>query len=110
MALIERLMGLEQPKISVHLFQSLAAEWAQGSITGTQANAAIAAQSGGVPLDAAAIAEATALVATVPTGTTSALKADRALKLLDIDHVLLIAESRIPPYDTAAAVRTRLGI
>ena len=110
MPLIERLMGLEAPKVPVHLFQSVAAEWATGNMTGTQANACIAAASGGVPLDAAAIAEAQALVNTVPTGATATNKADRALRLLDIDHVLLIADSRHPPYDTAAAVRTRLGI
>lgn len=109
MALIERLMGLEEPKIPIHQFQSLCAEWARGNITGAQAQAAITALTG-TPLDGAAQTEAAALVATVPTGVTTDNKADRALRLQIIDQVLLIADSRIPPYDTAAAVRARLGI
>jgi len=109
MALIERLMGLESPRIPEHEFQSIASEWATGNITGAQAQAAITALTG-VALDAAGITEAQALVNTVPTGSTATNKADRALRMFEIDHVLLIAHSRTPPYDTAAAVRTRLGI
>lgn len=110
MPLIERLMGLETPKVPVHLFQSVMAEWARGNMTGAQANSCIAAASGGVPLDSAATAEAQALVNTVPVGTTTANKADRALRLQEIDQILLIADTRSAPYNTAAAVRTRLGI
>ena len=109
MPLIERLMGLEEPKIPVHAFQALCAEWARGNITGAQAQAAIVAATG-VALDAAAQAEAQALVNTVPGGSTADEKADRALRMQVIDQVLLVADRRIPPYDTAAAVRTRLGI
>jgi len=109
MALIERLMGLETPKVSVHQFQAIAAEWARGNISAVQAQAAITALSG-VGLDAAAQAEALALVATVPTGTTTANKADRALRLLEIDQVLLIVDARVPPYNDPAVVRARLGI
>jgi hypothetical protein len=111
MALIERLMGIDpsRPKIPVHAFQALAAEWAKGQITGAQANAGVASASG-VGLDAGESAEAQALVSSVPTGTTAANKADRALRLLEIDEVLLLADANIAPYDVAAAVRTRLGL
>jgi hypothetical protein len=110
-SLYERLMGLHptRPKIPVHQFQSLAAEWARGQITGVQANAAIL-QCSGVGLDATEQLEAQALVDTVPVGTTADLKADRALRVQVIDQVLLLADQGLPPYDTAAAVRTRLGV
>jgi hypothetical protein len=108
--LVERLMGLgPDPQITVHFFESAAAEWATGNITGAQANAMVVAMTG-VPLSTAAQTEAQAIVSTVPTGSTAALQAARALKLLEINHVLLLAASRLAPYDTPAAVRTRLGI
>ncbi|OGT03305.1 MAG: hypothetical protein A2143_08020 [Gallionellales bacterium RBG_16_57_15] len=110
MALIERLMGIEEPKIQIHAFQSIMAEWARGNFTGAQAQAAIAFVSHGVALDSAAATEAQALVATVPTGSTATNKADRALKLQEIDQVLLLVDAKCPPYDVAANVRTRLGI
>jgi hypothetical protein len=116
MALIERLMGLEEPRIPIHQFQAIAAEWARGNMTGAQAQDAIATCSQRfpgdplAPLDSAAVAEAQALVNTVPTGSTTENKADRAIRWFVIDQVLLIASQATPPYDTAAAVRTRLGI
>jgi hypothetical protein len=111
MALIERLMGLDlnRTKIPIHQFQSIAAEWARGQITGAQANTGITTVAG-QGLDAAEQAEAQALVNTIPSGATTANKADRALRLSEIDQVLLLAEMRVPPYDTAAAVRARLGL
>ncbi|OFZ67364.1 MAG: hypothetical protein A2V79_09135 [Betaproteobacteria bacterium RBG_16_56_24] len=109
MALIERLMGIE-PKIQVHAFQSILAEWARGNFTNQQAQDAISFIAHGIPLDAAAITEAQALVATVPTGSTTDNKASRALKLQEIDQVLLLVDAQCPPYDVAATVRTRLGI
>jgi hypothetical protein len=109
-ALIERLMGTDsRPKIPVHGFQAVAAEWARGQITGTQANTAITALSG-LGLDAGETTEAQALVNTVPTGSTTAQQAARALRLLEIDQVLLLVDSRVAPYDNAATVRTRLGL
>jgi len=108
-ALIERLMAIESPRIPIHQFQALQAEWVRGNITSAQCQDAIILLTG-TALDSAAAAEVVALVATVPVGTTSAIKADRALKLLDIDQVLLLAEQHIVPYDTPAAVRIRLGL
>jgi hypothetical protein len=111
-SLYERLMGQHQsrPKIPVHQFQSLAAEWARGSITGAQANTAVAVLSEGVGLDATEQVEAQDLVSTVPTGNTAGDKADRALRIQVIDQVLLLADTSVAPYDTPQAVRDRLGV
>lgn len=117
--LIERIMGLVEPRIPEHQFQAIACEWGRGSITGTQANAAIVACSRAnntaqAALDAELkpddITEAQALLATIPTGSTAENKADRALRQLVIDQVLMLAAKRTAPYDTAAAVRARLGL
>jgi hypothetical protein len=108
-ALIERLMGLEEPKIPVHQFQATIAEWARGSITGAQAQVILSAR-GGQVLSSAEVAEAQALVATVPTGGQAAQVAARAMRLIEIDQVFLLAEYGVTPYNTAAAVRARLGI
>ena len=114
--LIERLMGIVEPRIPEHEFQAIAAEWARGQITGSQANAAIVACSArffgdpSAPLTADDITEAQALLATIPSGGTTENKVDRALRQVLIDQVLMMASIRLPPYDTAAAVRTRLGL
>lgn len=78
-------------------------------MTGAQCQAAIVTCTG-VALDAQGQTEIAALVATVPVGTTTAIQAARALRLLEIDQVLLIAENRYPPLNTVAAVKTRLGV
>lgn len=106
MALFERLAGTEEPKVPIHQFQALAAEWARGNLTGVQANAAIASLTGAA-LDAEASTEAQNLVNTVPTGNTTANQAARALRLLEIDQVLLLLDVAI--Y-TPAQARTRLGL
>lgn len=94
MALIERLMGLEQPRIPVHQFYSMLAERKRGRVTNAQVIAAFA-------LGAADQTELLALWALVNANTVPAA---------DVDDVLLLAEQRIAPYDTAAAVRARLGL
>lgn len=115
MALYDRLLGRNdagQPvlnRIPIHQFQSTIAEWARGRITGAQANAIITALSGAA-LDAGEVTEATTLVNTVPTGATTANKADRALRLQEIDHVLLLADAQSPGYTTPALVKARLGV
>lgn len=109
MALIERLMGLEETKIPVHQFEAIAAEWARGQMTGAQAQAAIVLNSG-LAMDSACIAEAQALVNTIPTGTTTANKVDRLERMMVIEQVLLLADTLTPPYDTPAGVRARLGL
>lgn len=111
--LIERLMGVNtdgRRKLPVHQFQAIAAEWGRASMTGAQATAAL-------ELNANEQAEAQLLVNTVTsipiTGSATAIadgRARRALRMQEIDQVLLIAEAKIPPLNTAAAVRTRLGL
>lgn len=109
MGLYDRILRIEEPRIPVHAFQAVAAEWARGQITGAQANNIIQVLTG-APLDATAQAEAMTLVGTVPTGSTTANKADRALRLHEIDQILLLADARAPGYDTVAALKTRLGV
>lgn len=119
MALYDRLMGLDldRPKIPIHVFQSVAAEWARGKLTGVEANAVITAVCGGTGLDAQEQADAQTLVNTVtsiPVNGSAAQIADgrarRALRAQEIDQVLLIAETRPPGYSTAAEVKTKLGV
>jgi hypothetical protein len=104
-------MGTDaRPRIPVHEFQAITAEWARGQITGAQAQTAIAAASNGTNLDAAEQAEAQALVNTVPTGATAAQQSARALRLLEIDQIMLLVASKVPPYNDPAVVRIRLGL
>jgi hypothetical protein len=102
--LYERLIGTEDFKIPVHQFQATLAEFGRNRLTSQQAQTVIASISG-APLDATATSEAQTLLATV-TGSATA----RLARVTEIDHVLMLAESRVPGYDTAAAVKTRLGV
>jgi hypothetical protein len=108
-SLYERLMGVHatRPKIPVHQFQALASEWARTQITGAQANVGITSISG-IGLDSTEVTEAQDLLATVPTGPGS--EAARALRMLEIDQILLLADLRVPPYDNPDTVRTRFGV
>lgn len=100
MALIERLMGLEGfgDKLSPHKLVAAVAENTRGELTNQQVIDAFT-------LDSGEQQEALALRDRVTTGPTG----DRLTREL-IHDVLLLAESRIAPYDTAQAVRDRLGI
>jgi hypothetical protein len=102
--LYERLIGTEDFKIPVHQFQATLAEFGRNRLSGAQAQAVIEFVSG-VPLDATATTEAQALLATV-TGSASA----RMTRVVEIDHVLMLAEVGAPGYDTAALVKARLGV
>jgi hypothetical protein len=64
----------------------------------------------GTPLTPSEETELTALINTVPTGTTAAIKADRALRLTEIDQILLLADSKVAPMNTEAGVKTALGV
>jgi hypothetical protein len=105
MPLYERLMGLEDGKPPIHSFQATLGEFARNRINGTQAQAIIAHSAEGIPLTAGEVTEAQALLATV-TGSASA----RLARVAEIDHVLMLAERLAPGYDTAAAIRSRLGV
>lgn len=111
MALYDRLLGLDaaNPKIPVHQFEAIAHEWATGGITVQQARDAITACSG-APMTADEETEALALVNSVPTGQTTANQAARALALHRIACVLQMADARLAPYTTAAAIKSRLGV
>lgn len=111
MALYDRLLGIDaaNPKIPVHQFEAVCHEWATGGITAQQARDAIAAVSG-TPLTAAEETEVQALVGSVPTGSTTANQAARALRLHLIACVLQMADAQLAPYTTAAAIKTRLGV
>lgn len=111
MGLYERLLGTDaNPKIPVHQFQAIVGLWAKGGMTLAQARTAIAFVSGGVALTSAEETEAQALVASVPTGSTTANQAARALRLSEIDQVLLLADARVPPFNTVAGIKGRLGV
>lgn len=104
MALVERLMGLETPKIKVHQFFAAQNEVANGNRTVAQVKSFL-------QMDAAASAEYDALIALAPTGNTTANQLARLRYINDMHAVFLLAEERnIPNYSTPAEVRARLGI
>lgn len=105
MGLYERLIGSDgEARIPVHAFQATLAEFARGAITGPQAQTIIAAVSS-APLQPAEVTEAQTLLATF-TGDATAKLARAA----EVDHVLLLADVLAPGYDTAQALRDRLGV
>jgi hypothetical protein len=111
MALYLRLLGTDpvNPKIPVHTFQATVAQWAKGGMTLAQARTGLELVSG-APLTTAEEAEVQALVNTVPTGGTTAQQAARALRMAEIDQVLLLADAAVPPFNTEAGIKARLGV
>jgi hypothetical protein len=103
MALVERLMGLEEPKIPVHDFFAAQQQVIKGNITVTQVKSFL-------NMDAACAAEYDALVALYPTGTTAAAYFNKTQYIQDSHSVFLLAENRYPGYSTPAEVRAKLGI
>lgn len=96
MALYARLIGLEEPKISVHDFRGVMAEFKRGNITGAEAAAFL-------QLDAGEITEATTLRDRIGTG-------QGTLTAQEIEDVLFLGESGFPAYSTEAAIKTRFGV
>lgn len=103
MALVERLMGLEEPKIPVHDFFAAQQQVTKGNIT-------VANVKSFLNMDAAAAAEYDALVALYPTGTSAAAYFNKTQYIQDCHSVFILAEERYPGYDTPANVRAKLGI
>lgn len=103
MALVERLMGLEAPKIPVHTFFAAQGEVIAGRLTLAQVKTFL-------EMDAAAQTEYDALAATAPTGSTSTALANKALFVEKLHGIFILAEDRIPGYSTPAEVRAKLGI
>lgn len=103
MALVERLMGLEEPKIPVHDFFAAQSEVIAGRLT-------LAQIKNFLNMDAAAQAEYDAIAATAPTGSSSTALANKALFIEKIHAIFILAEETYPGYSTPAEVRTKLGI
>jgi hypothetical protein len=104
MALYERLIGLDgHSKIPIHQFMSVMQEYALGNMTGIQARDAFT-------LDATDITEATTLLNRLLLESSTNGGIARRVKALELENVLILAENQIPPYDTVAAVKTRLGV
>lgn len=103
MALVERLMGLEEPKIPVHDFFAAAQEIIVGRLTVAQVKTAL-------NLDAAGQSEFDTLAATAPTGSTATALANKALWVHSMHAVFILAEAGYAGYNTPTAVRGKLGI
>jgi hypothetical protein len=104
MALVERLMGLQSPKIKVHKFFAAQSELDIGALT-------VAGIKSFLEMDAATAAEYDSLIATAPTGGTTANQLSRARYVQRMHAVFILAEgSDIPGYSTPAEVRAKLGI
>lgn len=103
MALVERLMALETPRIPVHHFFAAAHEIIVGRLTVAQVKTALV-------MDAAAQSEMDALVALAPTGTSATALANKALWVNGVHSVFMLAEGRYQGYDTPANVRAKLGL
>jgi hypothetical protein len=102
-SIYDRVLGVEKPRIPVHQFQAILAEFARGRLTGAQAQAAVE-QISGEPLDQAEVAEAQTLLATF-TGSATA----KLARAKEVDDVLLLA-SMLVQYDTSASLKARLGV
>ena len=103
MALVERLMGLEEPKIPVHDFFAAGHELVMGRLSAAQIKS-------NLNMDAAAQAEFDALIALAPSGSTALATAQKAQYVESIHSVFILAEGGYPGYNTPAAVRGKLGL
>ena len=100
MGLYERLMGFEQPKLPVHQFMGAMQEISLGNMTGAQGVTAFG-------LSPAEATEASTLQATIAAEPTAV---EKKVKAMEVERVLFLAEQRLVPFDTPAAVKTRLGV
>src|SRR3972149_10089051 len=98
MALYERIMGLEEPKISPHVFLPVLAEFHRGRITQSQAESILG-------LSASEKIEAQTLLATF-SGTIQA----KLVRAIEVEDVLILAEKLVDPYDTPTKIKLRLGV
>lgn len=106
MALVERLMGLEEPYISTHTFFAAGQAIVEGNLTVAQVKTAFS-------MNAAAIAEFDALVALAPTGSTALATAQKSMYVNKLHSIFLLVNDHdyvFPGYSTPAEVRTKLGI
>jgi len=104
MSLYGRIMGVEDFTIHQDTFVATLAEFARGRLTGAQAQDIITVTSG-APLTAAEMTEVQALLATITGGVVAKLS-----RVQEINDVTMICANRLAPYNTEAAVKTRLGV
>lgn len=102
MPLYERILGSAQPKISPHTFMSVMQEYMLGNVTGAQAATALG-------LDAVEQADALALRDRLLTESSANASLARRLKAIELENVLILAESGVH-YTTVAAIKARLGV
>lgn len=103
MGLYERIQGSEAPKIAVHTFVSCMQEYMLGNMTGAQASTALG-------LSAGEQTEATALRDRLLQESSTSSNLARRLKALEFHNVLILLEVGAAPFNTVAAVKTRLGV
>jgi len=103
MALVERLMNLETPRIPIHDFFAMQSEIIRGPLT-------VAVVKSMLNMDTAAQVEYDLLVATAPTGISATELANKALFLHSQHSIFILAEGRYPGYSTPTEVRLQLGI
>jgi hypothetical protein len=94
MGLWERVVGTEEPKIAVHAFFAMASERRRGKVTDADVYNAFGLSAG----------EQTEFQ------TFLALLNKNVRSAQELHEVLIAAESGLAPYDTVAAVKTRLGV
>ncbi len=102
MALIERLMGVEE-KITVHAFFAANHQRIDGALTRAQVIAMF-------NMTANDTTEYDALAALAPTGTQALNVAQKSMFIEKIHAVFILAEGRYAGYATPAEVRSKLGI
>lgn len=96
-------MGLEAPKIPVHAFFAAVHQRVDGALTRQNVIDMFA-------MDAAAVTEWDLVAALFPTGSTALAEAQKAKFIEKIHAIFILAEGRYAGYDSAAAVRAKLGI
>lgn len=103
MALYERLMHIEEPRLGVHTFFAAMQEYALGRMTGQQVIDYF-------DLSALEQVEATTLLNKILAESATNGGIARRVKALEYENVLILAENLVPPYDNPTAVKTRLGV
>jgi hypothetical protein len=115
MALYDRILERDDSgnvvanKIPVHQLLAVIIEFKQGRLTADEASTIVNALTG-AGLSTSERTELTTLVATIPSGSTTANIASRAHRLLEIEHILGLGDTRCPGYDTPTNIRSKLGV
>ena len=100
MGLYERLMWFEEPRISSHQLFGCMQEIALGNMTGPQGVTNLVLS----PAEATEASTLQAVIAAQPTADA------RKLKAIEFERVGMVAEQRLAPYMTVAAVKARFGV